>query len=76
MNSKKIEFTKKPSLKETNLLLDKWVTDDKSVINKNKLKRTTIYLPEELHKKLKIKAINSETSMTDIIIETLEKTIC
>jgi len=74
MTGKKIEFSKKPTIKETNQFIDNWVmgTVEPNEIDK-KLKRTTIYMPEELHKRLKIKAANGETSMTEIIVETLEK---
>ena len=74
MTGKKIEFSKKPSVKETNQFIDNWVSGN-SVLKEidKKLKRTTIYLPEDLHKKLKIMAASTETSMTDIIIDTLEK---
>jgi plasmid stability protein len=34
--------------------------------------RTTIYLPEELHQELKIKAATTKTSMSEIIINALE----
>ena len=74
MTGKKIEFSKKPTTKETNQFIDNWVSGNilSNSIDK-KLKRTTIYLPEDLHKRLKILAANTETSMTDIIIDTLEK---
>jgi predicted HicB family RNase H-like nuclease len=74
MTGKKIEFSKKPSIKETNQFIDNWVSGN-IISNESdkKLKRTTIYLPEDLHKRLKIMAANTETSMTDIIINTLEK---
>lgn len=74
MTGKKIEFSKKPTAKETNQFIDDWVSGNiKSQDTDKKLKRTTIYMPEELHKKLKIKAANQQTSMTEIIIDTLEK---
>ncbi len=74
MTGKKIEFSKKPSIKETNQFIDNWVSGNIELKEVDKkLKRTTIYLPEELHKKLKIRAASTETSMTDIIIDTLEK---
>lgn len=74
MTGKKIEFSKKPTTKETNQFIDNWVSGKLPSIDiEKKLKRTTIYMPEDLHKRLKIKAANTETSMTDIIIDTLEK---
>lgn len=74
MTGKKIEFSKKPSVEETNQFIDNWVSGNiapKEI--EKKLKRTTIYLPEDLHKRLKVMAANAETSMTEIIIDTLEK---
>lgn len=74
MTIKKIEFSKKPLLQNKTEYIDAWVAGkDVPKIEANKLKRTTIYLPESLHKKLKIEAAKKNTSMTDIIIETLEK---
>ena len=74
MTGKKIEFSKKPTVKETNKFIDNWVSGNIEAKEiEKKLKRTTIYLPEDLHKKLKIMAADTETSMTDIIINTLEK---
>lgn len=74
MTGKKIEFSKKPTVKETNKFIDNWVSGNIEAKEiEKKLKRTTIYLPEDLHKRLKIMAADTETSMTDIIINTLEK---
>jgi predicted HicB family RNase H-like nuclease len=74
MTGKKIEFSKKPTARETNQFIDDWVSGNTNSKNQDKkLKRTTIYLPEELHKKLKIQAADNNTSMTLIIIEALEK---
>ncbi len=74
MTGKKIEFLKKPSVKDTNKFIDNWVsgnTESKEL--SNQLQRTTFYLPEELHKKLKVRAASDKTSMTEIIISSLEK---
>jgi len=72
MTGKKIEFIKKPSIKDTNKFIDNWVSgNSESKETTNQLKRTTIYLPEELHKKLKIRAASEKTSMTDIIINSI-----
>jgi predicted HicB family RNase H-like nuclease len=73
MTGKKIEFSKKPTLKETNQFIDNWVSGNPETKDLDKrLKRTTIYMPEELHKKLKVQAASTQTSMTDIIINTLK----
>lgn len=74
MTGKRIEFIKKPSPKETSQYIDNWVSGKIDEIEP-KTKRTTIYLPENLHKSLKIQAANNGTSMTEIIIEILEKNI-
>lgn len=74
MTGKKIEFSKKPTVRETNQFIDEWVSGNiKSQDLNKKLKRTTIYMPEALHKQLKIQAADRETSMTDIIIYAIEK---
>ena len=53
---------------------DNWVSGNLNPNElKNNLKRTTIYLPEDLHRNLKIKAANQKTTMTDLIIEAIEK---
>ncbi len=35
--------------------------------------RTTLYIPKELHSKLKIEAVKRETSMTQLVIEGIQK---
>jgi len=74
MTGKKIEFLKKPNVKDTNKFIDNWVSGNiESKDSSNQLKRTTFYLPEEMHKKLKVRAATEKTSMTEIIISSLEK---
>jgi predicted HicB family RNase H-like nuclease len=75
MTGKKIEFLKKPTTKETSQFIDNWVSGslNESIDRNTKLKRTTLYLPEEMHKQLKVKAAAAETTMTQIIIESIEK---
>ena len=74
MTQKRIENTKKPISRETNNFIDNWVSGNLNTNDlKNNLKRTTIYLPEDLHRNLKIKAANQKTTMTDLIIEAIEK---
>lgn len=76
MTGKKIEFSRKPTTKETNQFIDDWVMGNtKSTMIEKKFKRTTIYMPEDLHKQLKIMAADQDTSMTDIIIAALEKSV-
>lgn len=74
MTQKRIEISKKPISRETNNFIDNWVSGNLNTNDlKNNLKRTTIYLPEDLHRDLKIKAANQKTTMTDLIIEAIEK---
>ncbi len=73
MTGKKIEFLKKPSKQNAENFIDNWVsgvsTPDPIVKN---LKRTTIYLPKNLRQALKLLALQEDTTMTDIIITSLE----
>ena len=39
------------------------------------MKRATVYLEEDLHKALKIKAIESETSLSDIVNQAVRHTL-
>lgn len=56
MTQKRIEISKKPISRETNNFIDNWVSGNLNTNDlKNNLKRTTIYLPEDLHRNLKIK---------------------
>ena len=65
MTQKRIEISKKPISRETNNFIDNWVSGNLNTNDlKNNLKRTTIYLPEDLHRNLKIKAANQKTTMT------------
>ena len=76
MTGKRIEFPKKPISKSPDQFIDAWVSGNHKQEQQNlKLKRTTIFLPEELHKKLKIEAAKREATMTEIIIEAIDKSI-
>ncbi len=76
MTQKKIEISKKPIPRETNNFIDNWVSGNLNPNDlKNNLKRTTIYLPEDLHRNLKRKAANQKTTRTDLIIEAIEKNL-
>lgn len=75
MTGKKIEFTKKPTIKNANEFIDNWVSGNaqqNETKTEQDLKRTTIYLPKEIHKELKIKAALENNSMTDIIISAIK----
>jgi tartrate dehydratase alpha subunit/fumarate hydratase class I-like protein len=74
MTGKKIEFAKKPSKENTESFIDNWVSGEKKSSSVAKsLKRTTIYLPEDLRQELKLLALKEDTSMTEIIITTLRR---
>jgi hypothetical protein len=75
MTGKKIEFSKKPNTKEAEKFIDQWVSGNiqQEEEKATKLKRTTLYLPEDMHRKLKVKAAEAETTMTDLIIYSIEK---
>ncbi len=70
---KKIEFLNKPSLKNADAFIDNWVSGNKKSVSDDKnFKRTTIYLPDEIHQKLKMQAATEKTTMTEIIIEAIK----
>ena len=74
MTQKRIEISKKPISRETNNFIDNWVSGNLNTNDlKNNLKRTTIYLPEDLRQKLKLLALKENTTMTELIITALEK---
>ena len=45
---------------------------DSEVYMKTETKRTTIYLDSDLHRALRVKAIETEQSMTDLIEEAIQ----
>jgi hypothetical protein len=69
MTKKKINFFQKPVHKDDEEIIDNWVRKE----GNKKFKRTTVYLTEELHKKLKIEAAKRNTTMTELIIDSVEK---
>jgi hypothetical protein len=75
MTGKKIQFSQKPIVKPHDHFIDEWVSGTINQQKNDKLKRTTIFLPEKLHKQLKVEAANREISMTEIIIEAVKKYI-
>lgn len=73
MTGKKIEFLKKPNPKNADVFIDNWVLGNTKTASDNKsLKRTTIYLPDDIHQKLKMHAATEKTTMTEIIIEAIK----
>ena len=74
MAGKKIEFIQKPTSKSAQNFIDNWVSGENIVPQKQEeLKRTTIYLPNNLRKELKFTAVKKNTTMTDIILEAINK---
>ena len=74
MTGKKIEFSKKPPKQNADNFIDNWVSGENNAEPTAKsLKRTTIYLPEDLRHELKLLALKEDTTMTEIIITTLRR---
>ena len=74
MAGKKIEFIQKPTSKSAQNIIDNWVSGENIAPQKQEeLKRTTIYLPNNLRKELKFMAVKKNTTMTDIILEAINK---
>ncbi|RYE24332.1 MAG: hypothetical protein EOP45_05950 [Sphingobacteriaceae bacterium] len=74
MTGKKIEFIEKPIKTTGDRYINDWVLGKTKEASK-KIKRTTIYLPEELHRALKTKAAQESTSITEIIIKLCDNDI-
>lgn len=75
MTNKKITFLQKPSRKSQDDFIDNWVSgvEDNHLPKEEKLKRTTIYLPETLRHEIKLHALQKGKTMTDIVIESLKQ---
>ena len=75
MTNKKITFLQKPSRKSQDDFIDNWVSgvEDNRPPKEEKLKRTTIYLPETLRQEIKLHALQEGKTMTDIVIESLKQ---
>jgi hypothetical protein len=52
--------------------LERWVSERTLPKAPEKIKRLTIDLPESLHKKLKLRAIEEDKAMVDLIRELLQ----
>lgn len=73
---KKVEFVKKPLRQNPENFIDNWVSGEvKKQASSIELKRTTIYLPEDLRQKLKYMALEEGLTMTEIIIDSIKKRI-
>ena len=71
---KKIEFAKKPLRRSTENFIDNWVSGEvKKKDSSLNLKRTTIYIPEDLRQKLKYVALEEGSTMTEVIIDSIKK---
>lgn len=80
MTGKKITFSEKPNARDAEKIIDQWIFGEEKDGNNVKnnaltpnLKRTTIYLPEKLRQEIKLMAVNKDTTMTELIIEALNK---
>jgi hypothetical protein len=76
MSKKRVEFSQKPSIADAESNIDEWVagkTDKKLLGKQEGYKRTTIYMPENLHKKIKVVSAKNGTTMTNIIVRVLEE---
>lgn len=73
-SGKKVEFLRKPPRQNTENFIDNWVSGEKKEhAHINNLKRTTIYLPEDLRKEVKYLALKEGVTMTEVIIESIKK---
>lgn len=73
-SGKKVEFIRKPPRQNTEKFIDNWVSGEKKEhIPINNLKRTTIYLPEDLRQEVKYLALKEGITMTEVIIESIKK---
>ena len=76
-SGKKVEFIRKPSRQNTESFIDNWVSAEKKVqVPVNNLKRTTIYIPEDLRREVKLIALKEGITMTEVIIEAIKKHLC
>jgi len=73
MTHTKKEIFNRPLSREAKHFIENWVSGNLNTnYSKNSTKRTTIFLPKDLHKSLKIKAANLNTTMTTLIVEALK----
>ena len=75
MSGKKVVFGQKPKTNEIDKTINDWVTGKKIENVEEDFKRTTINLPVDMHKKLKIMGATEGLNMKDIIIEAIKKHI-
>ena len=76
-SGKKVEFIRKPSRQNTESFIDNWVSGEKKEHTPvNNLKRTTIYLPEDLRQDVKFLALKEGITMTEVIIRAIKKHLC
>lgn len=72
--SKKISFTAKPASRPASVEADKWVESrEKPTTTPEPMKRLTIDVPENLHRRLKIACATRGSNMADEIRALLEK---
>ena len=84
MAGKKVDIGKKPTSKnQASTDVDNWVSSNTGESNKNdsqktqeakpKMKRLTIDVTEELHRAIKMKAVEAGTPMADMLRSLLEE---
>lgn len=68
MSAKKVAITSKPSAKPSNP--DQWVNQDQPK-SADRMKRLTIDIPEDLHRRLKMDCAANGTKMADAVRDIL-----
>ena len=77
MSGKKVSFKKKPTAKQADDWVEKAVPDKvkatKETIPIGPIKRLTLDIPEELHRRIKTRAVMEGDSMVNILRRLMEK---
>ena len=72
--SKEIKIPQKPERKNIDKYLEDFVSGkSKSKDQKDILSRTTLILPKDIHKKLKLKSVELSTPVNNIILESIKE---
>lgn len=72
--SKEIKIPQKPERKNIDKYLEDFVSGKtKSKDQKDILSRTTLILPKDIHKKLKLKSVELSTPVNNIILESIKE---
>ncbi|SEL61903.1 plasmid partition protein ParG [Ectothiorhodospira marina] len=70
MSTKKVTFTSKPTAKASTP--DEWV-QDRTGTDQPRMKRLTIDIPEDLHRRLKMDCAANGTKMADVVREMISQ---